>query len=76
MLKSKILKWIDQEFSLEKTKIAYFFLGIGLIMFLLDITLMLQITKVLGVKAIWYYIISILSSIILMIYAIINIYYN
>ncbi|MCA9459816.1 MAG: hypothetical protein KC550_04680 [Nanoarchaeota archaeon] len=73
--KKSLIEKIDEEFLWDRKTVGYFFLGVGLTMFIINITLILSVMKIWssGYPMSGYYI-SIISSIILMTYSLYNIY--
>ncbi|MCA9497208.1 MAG: hypothetical protein KC589_09765 [Nanoarchaeota archaeon] len=73
--KRTLMERIDEEFLWDRKTVGYFFLGVGLTMFIINITLILSVMQVWssGYPMSGYYI-SIISSVILMTYSLYNIY--
>ena len=72
-----LLKRLDDNFIWDNRTIGTFFLGVGFVMFVLNITSILQITQytIIPYPMTGYYV-SVLSSIFLMSYSLYNIYSN
>lgn len=75
--KKNLLKKIDEEFFWDKKTVGHFFLGIGLILFILNITTILNIIQVnfMTYPLTGYYT-STAGSVFLMAYSLYNIYTN
>ena len=73
--KNSLIKRIDEEFAWDKRTVGVFFLGVGVIMFIINITSILTILQYTTlVNPLGAYYTSVISSLVLITYSLYNIY--